>query len=237
MEKYLYLFLNAFTILVPLIRSFEPKIGFYKKWKAFFMANIPIALAFILWDEYFTQSGIWGFNPQYLSGIYLGSLPLEECLFFITIPYASVFLYEVFNYFIKLELPSIANKLIALFLAGLNLSVAFSFPEKAYTFTALTVNGILLIAFAFVFPSYLKGLFRAYLLVLPGFFLVNGVLTGTWIESEIVWYNNLENLGLRIGTIPVEDLFYGMSLIFLNLLLYQFFIRRQCKNQESNPEV
>ena len=57
-------------------------------------------------------------------------------------------------------------------------------------------------------------------LLLP-FFIVNGILTGTGLDSPVVWYNDNENLGLRVLTIPVEDIFYGMELIFLNLLIYQ----------------
>lgn len=233
MEKYLYLLLNLLTISVPLIRSFEPKINFKSKWPHFFLANIPVAIAFILWDEQFTQAGIWGFNERYLSGLYIGSLPIEECLFFITIPYASVFLYEVLNYFLKWQVPLFYVRMTALFIAGVNLSIALSFPNKAYTFTALLVNAVLLAVLAIVKPSLLRGLFRTYIVVLPGFFLVNGVLTGSWIEEPIVWYNNTENLGFRMGTIPVEDSFYGMTLIFLNLVIYKVLRSGRHATQES----
>ncbi len=63
--------------------------------------------------------------------------------------------------------------------------------------------------------------YLTYLLILPFFFLSNGILTGTGIVNEVVWYNNTENLMLRIGTIPIEDIIYGMLLIFLNIYIYQ----------------
>jgi len=44
-------------------------------------------------------------------------------------------------------------------------------------------------------------------------------LTGSFIEEEIVWYNNSENLGIRFFTIPIEDFGYAFSLILLNLML------------------
>ena len=52
------------------------------------------------------------------------------------------------------------------------------------------------------------------------FFIVNGILTGTGIEGNIVWYNDAENLGIRLGTIPVEDSAYAFSMILLNLWLF-----------------
>jgi lycopene cyclase domain-containing protein len=54
-------------------------------------------------------------------------------------------------------------------------------------------------------------------------------LTGTGIEEPIIWYNNDENLGIRIGTIPIEDIFYGMLLVLLNISLFEFFQKKSVK--------
>ena len=64
----------------------------------------------------------------------------------------------------------------------------------------------------------------AWSLLLIPFFIVNGVLTGSFIDAPIVWYNNTQNIGTRMFTIPVEDVFYGMGLILLNILLTETFL-------------
>ena len=86
----------ASCIIIPLIFSFHNQIQFHKKWSEFFKANIIVTIPFLIWDELFTRSGIWGFNEEHLAGIYLFNLPIEEILFFIIIPYCCVFTYEVF---------------------------------------------------------------------------------------------------------------------------------------------
>ena len=62
-----------------------------------------------------------------------------------------------------------------------------------------------------------------FLLVLVPFFVVNGLLTGSFIPEEVVWYNNEENLGLRLGTVPVEDVFYAFSMLYMSLILIEKF--------------
>jgi lycopene cyclase domain-containing protein len=57
-------------------------------------------------------------------------------------------------------------------------------------------------------------------LLIP-FSVVNGILTGSLLPSPIVWYNDAHNLGVRIGTIPVEDIFYGFLLILLFVFIYE----------------
>ncbi len=70
-------------------------------------------------------------------------------------------------------------------------------------------------------PKFLGKFYLSYLFILIPFVLVNGILTGTGIESPVVWYNDAENLGIRLGTIPVEDTIYGMMLILMNVTIFE----------------
>ena len=63
----------------------------------------------------------------------------------------------------------------------------------------------------------------SFLIILVPFFMVNSVLTGTFIEKGVLWYNPSAILGIRIFTVPVEDAGYAFSLILLNLLLMSKF--------------
>ncbi len=59
--------------------------------------------------------------------------------------------------------------------------------------------------------------------MLTPFFIVNGILSGRGKEGNVVWYNNEQYLGIRPGTITVEDTAYGFSLILMNLFLFYTF--------------
>jgi hypothetical protein len=39
-------------------------------------------------------------------------------------------------------------------------------------------------------------------------------------------YNNAENMALRVGTIPFEDHFYSLSMLLINILLFEYFRKR-----------
>lgn len=61
--------------------------------------------------------------------------------------------------------------------------------------------------------------YLSFLIILIPFFIVNGVLTGSFIEDQVVWYNSAEITGLRLITVPVEDVIYGFCMILLTLLI------------------
>ena len=62
---------------------------------------------------------------------------------------------------------------------------------------------------------------------------MNGILTGSGIEGNVVWYNDAQNLGVRLGTIPVEDTVYAFSMILMNLFLFGFF-KKKLANKKNN---
>jgi lycopene cyclase domain-containing protein len=53
------------------------------------------------------------------------------------------------------------------------------------------------------------------------FSLINGVLTGGMIDKPIVWYNSNEILNIRIGTIPIEDTIYCLTMLLLTVVIYE----------------
>lgn len=224
--KFTYLLVNLCSVAIPLAFSFESKLQFYRKWKALFPALFITAVFFIVWDSLFTTQGIWGFNPQYLTGINLYNLPLEEVLFFFCIPYCCVFTYEVLNYFIKKDMLGKHARYGATILAYMLVSLALKYSDLAYTFyTSVFTLVFLLLHLVVLKKPYWSRLVFAYLVILIPFFIVNGILTGTGLEEPVVWYSNAEILGIRLLTIPIEDTIYGFLLIGLNITLYEFFKR------------
>ena len=218
----LYFILLTVSGAVPLLLSFDKRLQFYKQWKYVFPSILLVALVYIIFDVNFTNQGIWGFNPKYLSGIYLFALPLEEILFFIVIPYASIFLHEsIREYFPKLEIPKSLNKGLLIALILVSLLIAVFNADKSYTFYISLKLAIALLLVLLLRSRITRSFFITFGVILIPFLIVNGILTGSFIEGEVVWYNNTENLGVRIFTIPIEDFAYAFSMILYNLLLIE----------------
>jgi len=220
MNHFLYLAINLCSVIVPFLASFYPKHPFYKHWKIYFMANSVVALFFILWDMIFTHLGIWGFNYKYLLGIKIYNLPIEEIMFFFFIPYSSVFIwYSVLYLFKKCPLENYQKKITA-FLIGFTFIVIVFNYTKLYTFYTFLFCFVLLVIVYWkkINMSYI---YFGYGITLLPFFIVNGILTVSWIDEPVVWYNNQENLGIRILTIPIEDVFYGFTMVASVIVLFQ----------------
>ena len=227
--QYTYVLILAVSIAGPLLLSFDKKVAYYRKWKYLFPALLFPALFFLVWDELKTRAGVWSFNDAYIIGVKLFSLPLEEVLFFFVVPFCCVFIYEcIISYFPDVRNKKWGDRLLLLLGACFLIAAALTYG-KAYTFYTSLFNA-LFIAALFVFKKWFQGFdasafFLSYTVVIVPFLLVNGFLTGI----PVVMYNDAENLGLRIfsflpwpmNNIPVEDIFYGMLLILMNIALFE----------------
>ena len=223
--KWLYLLLNLFTASVPLIRSFEPRIAYYKSFGSLSKAMLIWSGFFLIWDIWYTDLGVWGFTPDYLSGVELFGLPLGEYLFFITVPFACVFIYKCMELFFPDGIMSVAvaNR-VSQILIPFTLVVGLMSLDKLYTAATFLLLGVALIYVAWIARcAWLSRFYESYIIALLPFFFKNGILTGSFLESQVVWYNDAENLGIRLATIPFEDIFYGMLLILGIVYFYEKF--------------
>lgn len=216
----LYTLLLILTIAPPLLLSFDKKLQFYRQWKYLLPSLLIIGLIYILFDSWFTRMGVWGFNPAHHSSLRLLNLPIEEWLFFLFIPYASIFLHEsIIFYFPALQLSPKKSRALTLVLIVFFTLLALLHADKAYTlYLSALMAATLLIALFDPFQV-IRRFYLTFLFLLIPFVVVNGLLTGSFAGKEVVWYNNAENLGIRFLTIPVEDFGYAFSLLLFNLLL------------------
>lgn len=186
------------------------------------------AIIFIVWDEVFTQMGVWGFNEEYTTGIKVFSLPLEEVLFFFCIPYACIFTYFALNYLVERDHLFPHQEIISSIIIVVCLVMGMYFMDRAYTAVTFIATGLFLAWHLLKLrPRYMGRFYFAFIFILIPFFIVNGILTGSFIPGEVVWYNNTENLGVRIGTIPIEDMFYGLLMILMSITIAEELERRE----------
>lgn len=218
---YTYLVILAAALAGPLVLSFDNKVAFYKNWRYLFPSVLFPALLYIAWDIYFTSQGVWRFSRDHVMGLKFINLPVEEVLFFGVVPYCCLFIYEcIRSYFPRIRSGRAAD-VILISLAIILLIPGLLLRDKAYTSWTFISTGLLL-GFIYAFRKHFKEFestrfLISFLIILIPFLVVNGFLTAI----PVVLYNDAENTGIRIYTIPFEDIFYGMLLFLMNVLIYE----------------
>lgn len=222
--KFTYVLVLFFTVIICLIASFDKRIKFNQQFSAFFKAAIIVAIPFIIWDIYFTAKGVWWFNTDYTLGFTIGGLPLEEILFFIFIPFSCIFTYFVIDKYFRWDVLTGFNNLIVFVSITILALVALLHSDKIYTFITAIVTIATLIYLHFIARSeWITKASVVFGILMLGFFPVNGILTGSYIENPIVNYNPTDFLGIRMFTIPIEDAVYGYSQFLLVLYFFKQF--------------
>ncbi len=229
---YTYLWINILSVLFPVLLSFDKKVAFYKEFKYAFPAILITASLFCVWDYFFTAWGIWGFNDKYITGIWWFGLPMEEVLFFFTVPFACLFVYACTRVYFPKDFLSRSEHAISFILILLSIAGVILFRKQLYTSVTMLFCGMSLLIR--VWAGKRKSLSRFYVgyafCLLP-FLIINSILT----YLPVVWYNNAFNTGVRIFTIPVEDSFYLMVLLLWNVGIYETLKRRVLPTATEAP--
>ena len=221
----LYFYLNIAIIAFPLIFSFEKRmIKYYTKIRPLIIAIFFVGIYFVGWDVFATHRGHWSFNPIYVYDFKIFGLPLEEILFFITVPYSCLFVFESIIYFIGDKQFFRPKKIIFLVIGVLITLAAFGMINKEYTFLAIISVGLTIIFGCLlnskIFSSTSYWIYIILTLLL--FLIFNYILT----SIPVVQYSQNAITGFRFITIPIEDFLFNFSMLTNYLLLYKWALEK-----------
>jgi len=221
--KFEYLIFNVLVITGPLIFGSLKKFYFLDRWRNAFLSTVIIAIPFIIWDALVTDK-YWMFNPDYTIDFRLANLPIEEWLFFFTVPFACLFTWEMIR---KRSQNSVIRygKIVryAVFLLPI-LGVWLFLNGKEYTgLVSIFLSLGLFLDNVFNTDLVFQKRFYLYMAFIIFFTLIfNGYLT--W--RPVVLYGESYQLGFRVFTIPIEDFGYGISFLFMCTILYERFRKK-----------
>lgn len=222
--NYYYLILNLASILFPFLLSFDKNVRYVAKWRYTLISIIFTSLIFIPWDAWFTAKGVWGFNEQYLTGIHFFGLPMEENLFFITVPFACIFVMECVKYYLPGWVKFVDVKLNWIILIVFNIltvTLIVLYWGRWYSMSAMIGALVAVNLCSFLVRNYVALATVSYAFICIPFFIINGALTGAFSDAPVVWYSPEEFSGVRIGTIPMEDLYYNLLMV-ISLFFFYF---------------
>jgi len=215
--KATYAILLVFALLPVLAFGWEKQLRFYKRIRFTVPGIFLVATPFLLWDSWFAITGAWGFNPDYVLGCYVFTLPIEEVLFFFIVPISCIFIYEAIGFYWPNGLLRTAPLLPQMVLIPVLLGCIIFHYTSIYTVVNFSACLLLLVGLLWFSPPWLSRFWLGFLVSLLGFLVVNGVLT----FLPVVWYSSKAIMGYRIVSIPVEDFVYCLCLMLGNVWLYE----------------
>ncbi len=66
----------------------------YARWRRLALTLLPVLVVFTSWDLLAIRAGHWTYDPRQTTGLHVGNVPIEELLFFLVIPVASILTLE-----------------------------------------------------------------------------------------------------------------------------------------------
>ncbi|AEB95143.1 lycopene cyclase domain-containing protein [Metallosphaera cuprina] len=177
---------------------------------------------YLIWDYFATLYHSWSFNENYVLGVYVTDLPIEEVMFFFVTPFATLMIYDFVTRFEDREIrfvPKVALSLslTSLILALVTARLSYTSIDLIYLSFSLLITFVLdrrmlssLNFWRFIGLSYVPFLVFDYLLT----------------SLPIVEYGR-SITNVRVLTIPIEDFVYSFSMLTFYTLFYRRFKRRE----------
>jgi isorenieratene synthase len=212
-----YLLFNLVVIAGPLLAARCPPTSFRHRWLPAVVSAITVAVPFVAWDTV-VAGRHWTFNDAYVSTRLLG-LPLGEWAFFLTVPLACSYTWEMLTGGVD---PAPVRRAAPVWAAAVGLVAA----GAAAWSRGLEYTGFGCGALAGAIALDLMGggrvlrhrRFGVFTGMVVGFTVIfNGYLTA----RPVVLYDARYQLDLRIGTIPIEDFLYGLALVVANVTVFE----------------
>jgi len=215
-----YLLIDILIVIFPLISNIKWKFKYHHYHKHLFPSIAIVGSSYVIWDIIVTHRGDWWFNSKYLIGVNILGLPIEEILFFVTVPYSCIFIYENLCHF-TIEKEVIYSKFFYYLIMTLFFIFGLIYVKQDYTILSLFSCGLFFLVSNTFYSKILKSRnYWLYIIIsfIP-FIFFNYLLT----SLVVVFYNPDAILGIRITTIPLEDFFYNYSMLSFYLLVYVYF--------------
>jgi lycopene cyclase domain-containing protein len=89
-----YLTLMALCVAVTLPLELVVGARVYRRARRAALAILPVLVVFGVWDAIAIARHEWSFAGRYVTGVRVGSLPLEELVFFVVIPLCTLLTFE-----------------------------------------------------------------------------------------------------------------------------------------------
>ncbi len=220
-----YLFLLMVYLIIPVVMSWQKKVRFVFQLRYLLPAILFSGAIFGIWNMRFTELGIWSFNPDYLTGLEVMKVPIEEWLSFLIIPLSSVYVYEWLK--IRLEKFEHANAflLVSLVLFTLSAVLAYYYRQSMFTFFTFFLTAIYLgyTVFRNRFKKHYTKFYLAFGITLIPYLFVSAILN----TMPAVVYNTSHIIGAGIVGVPVEKLAYLFLMLLMNITIYEYLNERQ----------
>ncbi len=95
MGHWSYLTVMAFIFLGTAWLEWGLRTRVYRRWRRLLLTVVPVVAVFLIWDAYAIAQGHWWFDEALITGIRLpGDIPVDELVFFVLVPIASVLTIE-----------------------------------------------------------------------------------------------------------------------------------------------